>query len=254
MTTRTQDSDTADLRIDHQFNQDNSLFARYSFNGVRTLTPGLCPIVDGIDPGCVLANVGGGGAFPGPNETDVHGLQANYLRVFSPTLVAEVRGGYLKLDIASFPPERRDECGIEAGDSGREHPANATGLSAIEVDRLRVPRRSGIPADRVSRHHQTGQRGRDEDLAALTTSRSAAGSSTAGPSKRGDRRLAVRQFHVQFAADQQRRAAWAATPIASLLLGYPSAVSRNFEMVIPNYHTRRAERLRAGRLARHRRG
>ena len=36
---RTQDSQTADFRIDQILNQNNRLFARYSFNGVDTFTP-----------------------------------------------------------------------------------------------------------------------------------------------------------------------------------------------------------------------
>ena len=55
---RTQDSKTADFRIDQILNQNNRLFARYSFNGVDTFTPPVFPVVDGIEGG-------GGGSFPG---------------------------------------------------------------------------------------------------------------------------------------------------------------------------------------------
>ena len=49
-----------------------SMFARYSYNNVDTFTPSACPpTADGIEPGC-----GGGLAFPGPNITKAHGVQA----------------------------------------------------------------------------------------------------------------------------------------------------------------------------------
>ena len=34
---------TADGRIDHRFNTDNSIFARVSYNNVDTVQPGGCP-------------------------------------------------------------------------------------------------------------------------------------------------------------------------------------------------------------------
>ena len=64
---RTQDSRTADVRIDQILNGNNRLFARYSFNGVDTFTPPVFPIVDGIEGG-------GGGSFPGANDSTAHGI------------------------------------------------------------------------------------------------------------------------------------------------------------------------------------
>ena len=37
-TTRTQDSNTVDLKIDHHFTQNDAAFVRYSYNGVTTFT------------------------------------------------------------------------------------------------------------------------------------------------------------------------------------------------------------------------
>jgi hypothetical protein len=50
---RTQDNDAVDFRVDHRFNDRNTIFARYSYNKTDTLTPSLCPptvIGDRIDP------------------------------------------------------------------------------------------------------------------------------------------------------------------------------------------------------------
>jgi hypothetical protein len=94
---RTQTSGTADLRVDHRFNDTNTLFARYSYNNVDTFTPAALPAVNGIQPG------GNNGSFPGPNTTKADGLQANYLKIYGPTLVSEIRVGYMYGDIESLP-------------------------------------------------------------------------------------------------------------------------------------------------------
>jgi carboxypeptidase family protein len=92
---RTQDAKTTDVRADHIFNTDNRLFVRYSYNGVDTFTPAVFPIVDGIEPG-------GGGSFPGQNQTTAHNFGASYAKVFSPSLIGEFRAGYLNVNIASY--------------------------------------------------------------------------------------------------------------------------------------------------------
>ena len=40
---RTQDNDAIDVRVDHRFDDRNTVFARYSYNKTDTLTPSLCP-------------------------------------------------------------------------------------------------------------------------------------------------------------------------------------------------------------------
>ena len=42
---REQDHQTMDARVDHRFNDNNTVFARYSFNLVDTITPDFCPQV-----------------------------------------------------------------------------------------------------------------------------------------------------------------------------------------------------------------
>ena len=235
VTTRTQDSDTTDLRIDHQFNQDNSLFGRYSYNGVNTFTPGHCPLVDGVDPGCMLGNVGGGGVFPGPNVTDVHGLQANYLRVFSPTLVAEVRAGYLKLDIASFPSNEGTNAAAKMGIPGGNIPNLATGLSAIEVIGYAYLGDQGfLPLE----HHDT-----TEQISGVVTKTWNAHTFKMGGgfiNRWVGRRGVGGSPSGNYTFDSlltNNGSGSGGNAVASLLLGYPSVATRNAELLIPNYHT-----------------
>ena len=54
---RTQDNDATDIRIDHKFDERNTVFARYSYNKTDTLTPSLCPPTlvgdKSVDPTCI---------------------------------------------------------------------------------------------------------------------------------------------------------------------------------------------------------
>jgi hypothetical protein len=43
---RTQDNKTTDIRVDHIFDPNNHLFARYSYNTVSTFTPPVFPVVN----------------------------------------------------------------------------------------------------------------------------------------------------------------------------------------------------------------
>src|SRR6185503_20141128 len=106
---RTQDSGTADFRVDHRFTDNNTLFARYSYNNVDTFTPGALPAFNGVEPG------GNNGSFPGPNTTIAHGLQTNYLRIWGPSLVSELRVGYMYGDIESLPLNYGKNFGNEFG-------------------------------------------------------------------------------------------------------------------------------------------
>jgi hypothetical protein len=235
VTERTQDSNTADLRLDHRFNADNSVFGRYSYNGVTTFTPGLCPLVDGVDPSCVTANVGGGGAFPGPNDTSVHGVQGNYLRIFNPTLIAEVRAGYLRLDIASSPPNEGTNAAAKMGIPGANYGTAATGLSAVEVIGYAFLGDQGfLPIQ---------YRDRTKQISATVTKTKGAHNIKVGGGyivrdalKRGVAGSPSGNYTFDSLLTNNG-AGSGGNAVASLLLGYPSVTSRNAELVLPNYHT-----------------
>ena len=97
---RTQDSSTADVRVDHRFNDNKTLFARYSYNNVDTFTPRRAlPTSDGIEPGAAAD-----WQFPGPNTTKAHGVQVNYVRDLQPVAdLARSGSATCKADIQSLP-------------------------------------------------------------------------------------------------------------------------------------------------------
>jgi hypothetical protein len=126
--TRTQDTKTFDVRIDHHFSDTDTIFARYSFNNVDTVTPDAFPAVTiNATPGSPTsfmpepAGAAGGvlvfpsapgsnapmsfsNAFPGPNFERQQGVGLVYSHVFGPDLVLALRAGYLKSSIQSVGP------------------------------------------------------------------------------------------------------------------------------------------------------
>ena len=114
---RTQDNKATDLRADQVINGDNRVFARYSYNKVNTFTPPVFPAVNGIEPG-------GGGSFPGTNESSAHNFGVSYSRVISPSLILETRCGYLSVNIASY--------GVNYGNNV----ATSLGIPGVNVDPL----------------------------------------------------------------------------------------------------------------------
>ena len=86
--TKTQDDDSFDVRIDHRFDPNNLLFARYSYNNTTTVLPDSLPPVDGITPGGL-----GNTIFPGSSRQKPQAAQVNFDHVFSPGLVLEAKSG-----------------------------------------------------------------------------------------------------------------------------------------------------------------
>ena len=133
----TQTNHTMDGRIDHRFNSNNSMFARYSYNNLDYLQPGGCePATSGpfagISPVCRGDETGG---FPGPNKTTAHAFQANYVRVFSSTLIGEFKGGYVASDLASLPYNYQKNAGDLFGIKNSNLPdeANGQGLTTMTI-------------------------------------------------------------------------------------------------------------------------
>ncbi len=128
---RTQYSTTLDGRIDHHFSSKDSIFARYSYNPVNSFFPCFFPKVGGVCPGGAgfIAN----GAFPGTNSTVAQGAQINYTHVFSPSLIMELRTGFLRLNIDSETIDKGTNEGTALGipNSNLASDPNATGMPSF---------------------------------------------------------------------------------------------------------------------------
>ena len=232
VTDRTQDSWTGDVRVDHRFNDNNQFYARYSMNTLETLTPGGCPATaDGVQPGCLT---GPNQGHPGPNTTDAHGLHLNYVRVFSPTLIAEARGGYLKTAIESLPLNYGRNLSQQFGLRGVNVDDISSGLG------LMVPTGYALLGDQVNipliNRNDTSQ-----FALAVTKTRGAHNVKMGGG-------VIMRQFSViqsaspvgQFTFDTlltNNGAGAGGNAIASFLLGVPSQAVRLHTPIEPKYHT-----------------
>ncbi|MEO5742896.1 MAG: carboxypeptidase regulatory-like domain-containing protein, partial [Vicinamibacterales bacterium] len=134
---RTQDNDATDVRVDHRFDDRNTVFARYSYNKTDTLTPSLCPpTVIGdktIDPTCIVGGAATGN-YAGPNYTTAHNVTGSYLRILSSTTILEVKASYSKPDILSLGPNNNSNLGDFFGVRNANTGAQETsGLPLMEM-------------------------------------------------------------------------------------------------------------------------
>jgi carboxypeptidase family protein len=225
---RTQTSNTTDVRVDHILDQNNRLFVRYSYNGVDTFTPPVFPAVNGIEPG-------GGGSFPGKNDTGAHNFGATYSRVFSPTLVGEFRAGYLNVNIASY--------GLNYGNNVSQ----SFGIPNVNVDDLT----SGLMPITLTGYAGSGDATflpliqvdhTWQGSAALTkiqgahTLRTGAGLiNRTFTVSQSNQPLGAMTFNTTLT---DNGAGSGGNSIASFLLGYPQQVSRIVSLFYPHYNTK----------------
>jgi Carboxypeptidase regulatory-like domain len=122
---RTQNATTVDGRVDNHFANGDSMFVRYSWNPVTTFTPGLYPVIGGIQPG--------GGAQPGPNNTQSQGVQIHYVHTFSPNLVMELGAGYGRVNIESLPLNYGKNVSQMFGMPNSNISLNTSGLAPVVI-------------------------------------------------------------------------------------------------------------------------
>src|SRR4030095_9773891 len=80
------DQDQFDVRIDHRFSANDQIFGRFSY--AKDITDPVTPLPDGsgnITPGVI-----------GPTDTRAQSFAGNYVHVFSPTILNELRLGYTR--------------------------------------------------------------------------------------------------------------------------------------------------------------
>jgi hypothetical protein len=225
---RTQNSGTADVRVDHRFNDSNTVFARYSYNNVDTFTPGALPEVNGIQPG------GNNGQFPGPNTTIADGVQANYLKIYSPSLVSEMRVGFMYGDIESLPLNYGQNLSTQFGFKNANIDAITSALTPMNpAGYASLGDATFIPLITVNKTLQIS--------GSLTKTRGAHNMKVgAGVVSRR-----FRQFQSASAvgtlafttALTDNGAGAGGNSIASFLLGYPSTVARTHTLFDPHYRT-----------------
>jgi hypothetical protein len=96
---KTQTSNSFDVRVDHRFNQNNVFFGRYDYNKVDTFVPpGL-----GTDPVTGLQLSGGQFDFDGPATDTAQQYGFGFTHIFNPALLVDLRAAYTRINNLSLP-------------------------------------------------------------------------------------------------------------------------------------------------------
>src|SRR6266404_5519518 len=127
-------STTADARIDHHFGDKDSIFGRFSYNPTFNSQPALFPdvTVDGVKVSA------GGGIFPGPSKADSQGYMADYVHIFRPNLVMELKGAYTRLWLYTAAPNQGTNASQKFGMPNTDVNEQISGLATIDIVSMRA--------------------------------------------------------------------------------------------------------------------
>ena len=92
---KTQYSTSTDDRVDHRFNDNNSIFVRFGYNPVNTLIPGPLPATQAAGSTVFPS----GTSYAGPSTTTSTNVQGNYVHIFTPNLLLELKAGFTRINI-----------------------------------------------------------------------------------------------------------------------------------------------------------
>ena len=127
-TTRSKDSNSFDIKVDHQQSEKDRFSARYSFQR---------PVV--TDPGRFGIYGGGGKGFAATGINRTQSAAINYTRLFSPTLIAENRVGLSRYSNKAQNLDYGTKASEAVGIKGANLDDWSSGLSTISVSGLTDP-------------------------------------------------------------------------------------------------------------------
>jgi len=128
-----------DTRVDHRFSDKDSTFFRFSYNPTQTVYPTLYPVKNGIYPG--------NGIFPGNSNETAQSYMADYVHVFGPTLVAEMKSGYTRLNIQTYPSNYGTNLSDKFGIPGANVNKYVSGLMTVSINGYLGPNSSNTLGD-----------------------------------------------------------------------------------------------------------
>ena len=224
---------TADVRIDHRLNASNTIWGRWSFNNLDQFTPGGCPAdpATGINPGCTA----GTNNAVGPHRTRASGLQVNYVRVFSPTLVGELKGGMLDLDMESYPVNvDQPNLSAQFGLPGVNVDDIATGLALMSMtgfavlgDSQNLPNTFGNLTNQLSAVFTKAAGAHSFKFGGAFIMREASNAQSSSPN-------GIFAFNANLTRSTTGAGGHS---VASFLLGVPTTITRNHAPYTPIYHS-----------------
>lgn len=111
---KTSNSNTYDARIDHRFNNQNLIFARFAYNNIQSFTPPAFGTVNGLQIS------GGRYNFAGPATNIAQQYALGYTHIFTPNLLLDLRAAFTRINNQISSSELWFECGPDCRPS-REH-------------------------------------------------------------------------------------------------------------------------------------
>jgi hypothetical protein len=118
---RTQTADTWDARIDQHFSDKNTFYGRFTHNGETTINPNAFAAVH-IDPTTGYPTATGGIlvnpvslAYAGPNYETQEQLGLNYVHVYNPNLLLNLKLGVFRSSIDSEPINELSDVSTKLG-------------------------------------------------------------------------------------------------------------------------------------------
>ena len=122
---KTQNYSTFDTRVDQHFSDRDLLYGRYSFNDTTSFLPGNLPVVNGIQPG-------GSTAYPGASLQRAQGAYVDYVHIFSPSLLLELKAGWVRYGAHTQPLNFGDNVSQQFGIPYANHSSTSSGLTQVQ--------------------------------------------------------------------------------------------------------------------------
>lgn len=228
---KTQRDDTADVRIDYRISEHDNLYGRYSINDTDTKIPSQLPPSNGIEVG------GDTNAYPGQALQRSQGVQLNEVHIFSPSLVLQLRAGYLRYALQSLPINYGKNLSQQFGIPNANFSLQSSGLTAFipagyrglgdsnfipELDYNNTFQYNG-DLTRISGSH-TLKFGADLRRRQINFASS--------NQPRGNF-----NFDANFTNDPSGRTPGSGNSIASMLIGYASTTTQNVLLINPGLRT-----------------
>jgi Carboxypeptidase regulatory-like domain/TonB dependent receptor len=215
----TQNSDTADVRVDHRITASDLLYARYTYNRVNTVFGGLFPAVTvngvKVQPG---GNIAG---FYGPADDTAQGGALDYIHIFSPALLLEGKASYTNIYLAAQTQNAGSNAATAFGLANVNIDATTSGLSPITINGFAsLGDGTSLPViynDNIFQYS-----------ASLTYTHGNHNIKFGG---------ALIRRQASSAQSGTGEGEWTFTSLPNLLLGNYGTVTRNYSLVVPHYRT-----------------
>ncbi len=123
-TVRQKDSHSADVKIDHQFNENNTLMYRYSMQRFRIFDPSTYPMRGGPKSG----------GFAGEGKQLSQNTALNYTHIFNQRTIAEFRLGVMRYRNDANNEDTGTKAAEELGIKGANLDKWTSGLTSFNID------------------------------------------------------------------------------------------------------------------------